>query len=652
MRTRLTLALSGVSLLLPWASLQALPNGESALDELLAIPVSAASKLEQTSMRAPASVMIITAEEISRFGWQTVAEALSSVTGLYLSYDRNYSYVGVRGFSRPTDYNSRILVMLDGMRVTEGVYGSAAIGTDLPLEMRAVERIEIVRGPGSAAFGTAAMLAVVNVVTRDPASSSGGAVAVEGGDFDRVAGSVRGVTSSKRRLRIAWSALASSSGGADHFYPEYESEAGGGVSEDADWDRNRGMSVRASYDAFRFSAYASSRSKGIPTGAYETDLGDRRDATTDSWTLLGIGWSRAFAAGWSVQARAQAGKYAYDGIYPADGVLYLDSTDNNWWSAELQATWEPRPESRSTAGIEWRENRKADFRYFDELGNVYFDIDLPYRIAALYAEQEFQLTEALLLTLGARYDDYSISEGAFSPRLALVYLPNRTNSLKLLAGSAFRAPNAYEIADGVSGGEADMHSELEPETIESLEVVWERRFSPALMGSLSAFRFRMSDLIDQRVDSSDEHIHYVNVDSATSVGAALELSARFPSGLWIHAGASLQRANDDVSGERLSNSPEWKVNLKLSAPFAGRGRGAIEVLHEAGRDSVVSTTTEPFLLVNATLAWELARIPVSIQLQARNLLDEDYALPGGVEHRQASIPQDGRALTLRFELRF
>ncbi len=138
-------------------------NRDFSLDSLLNIKISTAAKYEQTSREAPASVTIISSEDIERFGYRTLDEVLMTVRGFYTSYDRNYSYVGIRGFSRPTDYNDRVLLLINGHTTNENFYGSAFIGTDLALNLEAVDRIEIVRGPGSALYGTGAMFAVINI---------------------------------------------------------------------------------------------------------------------------------------------------------------------------------------------------------------------------------------------------------------------------------------------------------------------------------------------------------------------------------------------------------------------------------------------------------------------------------------------------------
>ena len=97
------------------------------LDDLLNQKVSASAKYEQTVRDAAASVTIVTAQEIETFGFATLAELLSSVRSFYVSYDRNYEYVGTRGFSRPTDYNDRVLLLVDGHSINENTYGLSLI---------------------------------------------------------------------------------------------------------------------------------------------------------------------------------------------------------------------------------------------------------------------------------------------------------------------------------------------------------------------------------------------------------------------------------------------------------------------------------------------------------------------------------------------
>lgn len=152
------------------------------IDSLLNTQISTAAKYAQSASEAPASVTIISSEDIQRYGYRTLQDVFMRVFGFYVSNDRNYAYLGVRGFSRPTDYNNRIQLLINGHTLNENIFGSVSISTEFSIDLNAVERIEIVRGPGSALYGTSAMLAVVNIITKTGNSVDGLGVSGEAGN--------------------------------------------------------------------------------------------------------------------------------------------------------------------------------------------------------------------------------------------------------------------------------------------------------------------------------------------------------------------------------------------------------------------------------------------------------------------------------------
>ncbi len=168
------------------------------IEDLLRIEVQrvfGASERLQPVTEAPSSVTIVTADEIARYGYRTLADILRSVRGFYVSNDRNYSYLGVRGFARPGDYNTRVLLLINGHRVNDNVYDQAAIGADFGVDVAMFDRVEIIRGPASSLYGTSAFFAVVNVITRRGASLNGISVDLDAGTLGtgiaRVAGGRR-----------------------------------------------------------------------------------------------------------------------------------------------------------------------------------------------------------------------------------------------------------------------------------------------------------------------------------------------------------------------------------------------------------------------------------------------------------------------------
>src|SRR3984957_1080673 len=128
--------------------------------------VYGAAKFLQKAEDAAASITVVTAEDIQKHGYRTLADVLRSVRGFYVINDRNYSYVGVRGLSIPGDYNARILFLLDGHRVNDNIFDGAYVDEGFPVGVDLIDRIEIIRGPNSSVYGTGAFAAVINVITK------------------------------------------------------------------------------------------------------------------------------------------------------------------------------------------------------------------------------------------------------------------------------------------------------------------------------------------------------------------------------------------------------------------------------------------------------------------------------------------------------
>src|SRR4029077_18919075 len=165
------------------------PLPELSLEELMSIDagrVFGASERRQPVTEAPASVSFLTAEEIARYGYRTLADILRGVRGMYVSDDRNFSLIGTRWFAKQGDYNSRILLLINGHRVNDNVFGQAEIGAEFGLDAAMFERVEIIRGPASSLYGDSAFFAVINVITRSGAALDGASLTVEGGTLGTV----------------------------------------------------------------------------------------------------------------------------------------------------------------------------------------------------------------------------------------------------------------------------------------------------------------------------------------------------------------------------------------------------------------------------------------------------------------------------------
>ena len=626
------------------------------LDSLLNTRISSVSKYAQTTAEAPASVTIVSADEIREHGYRNLQEVLESVRGIYFSDDQNYAYVGTRGFGRPTDYNNRILVLVDGHTLNEHVWGSAPVGADITVNLSAIERVEVVRGPGSVLYGTSAMFGVINIVTKTGTQIDGVVVSGRVGSGGRREGAVAAGHAIGALGSVAFSGLVTHADGFDQYYAEYDAPAtNNGIVRGRDWENGFGGLASLVIGDVTARVGIVSHSKGIPTGSYGTIFGDSRPQTVDESMWAEIVVRRDLSATHHVLVRAYGDRYGYRGAYPSvDDPSYTDDGASTSEGVEGNFIWDPSSRARFTFGTEFVHVGRASYKELFAGGVVVSD-DAPLNVSSLFVQSDLEVSSMISAVVGVRLDKRSRVNAALTPRLALVTRPDSRTTLKLLYGEAFRAPSASE-ADLTTS----LYTEnpgLRPERIRTLELDLQRRVTQPLLVGMSLYHYALRDLIDQVYDG--DKLEFRNVASAT--GRGLEMQADLvPGGPFsTRATYTVQRTRDGSTGERLTNSPEQVATISGIARSKSGIRSAFTVRHETPRRTVVGTWTPAFARSDVTLGFapsELTALSWATGLDAsvrvRNLFAAAYSTPGGVEHLQAAIPQDGRVLSLSLDWTF
>ncbi|MEK6371391.1 MAG: TonB-dependent receptor [Acidobacteriota bacterium] len=611
------------------------------LDQLLETPISTGAKYDQQLSSVAASVTVITAEEIERYGWTSLADVLQATRGFYLTNDRNSIYAGLRGIGRPSDYNSRLLILIDGQTVNSTIFGAAPVGNDLALDLGMVEKIEIVRGPGSALYGTHAMLAVINVFTKNADAIDGVTISALGGSHGKRGAAVRAGKVLANGLRLTASGSWQETDGADLFFPEYDSpQTNHGVSEKLDYEDLHGFRLTLEKGGFKLSASTRTSTKGLPTASFDTVFNADSSA---SWTdeLVVAEYRRKFGRNATMELRSYWDHGHGTGVYPYD-VLGIEDSFSSTVGGEARLHLDLSPNHRLTAGGEYATSRPTTYGYV--AGDFKVDLRRPYDVTSYYLQYEGHPSPRLGFVAGIRRDHFSATADAINPRAAILFTPNRSTTLKLLYGSAFRSPNVYEsfYEDSLTPWKA--HPDLKPETIRTTELVWEQRLSPETLLVGSAFRINADNLIDEELEPVDQIYWYNNVGSMKSNGVELGLNVRRTDGVWAHLSGSAQRA---ATSEGLtSNSPRFLLKGGLStSPWAPLHAG-IEGIFEASRRTRDGDKTDPFLLLNGVVSKQLGK-SLRLALTVRNLLDGRYSTPVGPELLPQAIRQDGRTLMLK-----
>lgn len=639
--------------------LPALPT----LEQLLTMEVErvfGASRFQQSVLEAPASVSIITHEDIERFGYRTLGDILRVTRGFYVSSDRNYSYVGVRGFSRPGDYNTRVLLLVDGHRLNDNIYDQAMIGTEFPIDVELIERVEVVRGASSSLYGTSAFFGVVNVITK------------RAGELGGFSGSAELASLGTRRVRGTFARLFSNGvsaavsvtgyhadGQRRLFYPELSAVTRtGGVASRMDRDGFSQLFATVRAGGWKAQAVWGARDKVIPTGAFDTAFDDDRTRTRDLRGYVDASYDRTLGAT-TLQWRGAYDRYAYDGTYAseqAEGVdpdPYQDSGRGEWLSTEATVRRDAGKAHHVTAGFELRENIRQDqAAFYSVSGTPVLDDRRRSRVWALFGQDEFRISSRVRLNAGIRHDSYSLSGGSTSPRAALIVSARPDAALKVTYGEAFRAPNVYELFYYNLATD----SSLRPERIRSAEIIWEQYFAGRVRVEASLFANRVRNLISQRAVGSGnplDDLSFHNLESTQARGFGVEAEARLDADINVQASYQYADARLRGSADRLSNSPRNLARAALTHRGAG-GRlvASTEVTFVGERLALDGTPSPAHGLWNASVAAPSLFKHITLQLDARNLLDRAYGDPGSEEHRQSLIPQDGRTVRARATWRF
>lgn len=627
------------------------------LEELSNIPISAVSKSGLTKAESPASVQVITREEIERFGYRTIGEALGHIAGFYQSTDRNYDYLGVRGFSRPGDYNSRVLILLDGHRLNDSQYDYVGIGQDSTIDLLQVERIEVVKGPSSAVWGTNALLAVINIITKSASPTSKNSITIAGGSQQTSKVVTEFSHYEPDGLSIAGSIAGTNTNGEDQlFFSELEDPINNyGISSDRDSENAIDTYLKVNYGDLQFLFNYGRRKKEIPTGSFGSVLGLPGQATTDDGYHTDLSYTHELNSSTKFLLRTYYDRvsFAGDQKYPDPdlGVYnYHDDSSAQVIGTEARIFGDWAEKLTYVSGVEYQKANPIQYHSF--INDPYFDsaadIDASFGLTSFFLDGQWAFAPKWSLSLGGRLDKYTYLNQQLNPRAGLIYKIAEQSRLKLLAGTAFRAPNSYERlyqSQGfIPGGN------LGPEKLKSYELVFEQELDMTNL-SISFYNYELNNLVSQE-SVDDGFLQYFNSGGIESRGVEFQASRRTSEGYIFDLSGTAARAADQEHDNRLSNSPLYSGAFRASLPVIKDLtylNAQIQMLGTRpdiyGNHISSECFTNLFITSKLKQNWDL-------RFGLYNIFDQVRYSPGANEHAQRVIPWLGRNLLLSMRYSF
>ena len=660
-RRRVLAAVLALGLLPAAAPAQEGPAGDKLeigsvdLESLLDLSIDSVALREERTSEASASVFVLSGEDLRRQGFRTLEEALRSVPGLFGYADGLYPMIGVRGIGLLADFTTRLLILVDGHPLNNSLaIGESYLGRDLPIPLAAVHRLEVIKGPVGSLYGSTAYLGVVNLVT------SGGPDRVEvsaHGDAAQRALRAGGATAvaSGRSGEVGWFASAEGFGarGLDQTFPELTRPdqpipAGGRIvgmdfaSAAEGYGRLawRGLTASASCGNFR---------RGLPSAPWSATVGDERNTLENRSCFAQLAFSHQLSPVFALDARAAYDRFQYWDtlIYPdppAGFGPFKDYGLDSWVSADARGTWQPRAGTRLVAGATVEAHDTIQHSYDPARPSLLEDpvngvgmgvIARSFRTLNSYLLVQQAILSSLTLHGGLTFYAHQFFGSRLTPKLAAVWQPTARDALKAIWSEGFRAPTAAEafFEDGAS---YLANPSLRPETVRSLELVYERRLSSVASVAASVFQNDYHDLIhfesvpapgvSDPTDPADYRQISRNGGALRLRGAEIASTLRWREILQAWGGFSVQTVDEP----RRPNFPGWTASLALSTralwrPLTLSVNGS--ACSARAKDPTVvggdgSTSVPAALLLNTFAALDVPRATgLTLELGVQNLLD-------------------------------
>lgn len=621
------------------------------LEDALGVQIEGASRFLQPLTEAPADVTVISAEDIQRFGYRTLAEALQSAPDVYATDGRDYTLLGIRGFGRPGDYNSRILLLTDGVKRNDPVYDQAMVGNEAPIDLDWIKQIEFVPGAASALYGGNALFGIINAVLWSGADIEGTRVVTELGSDGLARLSVLSGHQLKDGADWITGLSVYQQRGADIYFPEFDVPGiSDGIARELDGERYIKAFAKYISGDWKFNLSYSARRKNVPTAYYGTLFNMPGNYNSDNLAFADVSHAAAIDSDWSRYLRLSLGAYHFDGQYVYPGDVSRDTVSARWLSAEYRLAYTGLSGHRLLLGGEMQSAPRLDQRGIDiATATVYVDERHSDSKIGFFAQDEWQLANQWALNLGARVDKMHDYGSVASPRAALIYNPGAETTLKLIHGRAFRPANAYERFYNDDGFSQKGNSDLIPERIVSNELVAKFPLTETVHGGATYYHYRLDHLIEQIIDPVDGLAVFVNSPTFYARGLELEVETVTAAGFRLAGSLALQQLRQSFG--MPVNSPRRLLKLLADGPLFESGWTMGLNLQGIGPRATLNGSVPGYLNGNLVLRTVLSGKAGDLSLGIYNLTDKYYRDPTGPELLQDSLPSHDRQLLLRWEVR-
>jgi len=599
----LGLSLPFLTLVIKMAAAQPLPKRELLMFEEVPTVITAARR-EQPLTKAPATISIITAEEIKQSGATNIPDLFRSVPGLDF-FRVSVSDVNITARGLNTRVANRMQVFLDGRSVYEDFF-NLVFWHQLPVSLEEIERIEIVKSPTSALFGANAFSGVIHIITKQPEVLKGTHVSGTGGDFDTGTGNLihAGVVN-KVGYKVSFEYDRT-----NHFPNPLIGRTG---------DEKGREDFRGNFLAeYKFSERSrTSLSGGIDSFERDIDPGFGLVSAKGGLGFMKFNYSLANLKFQFVWNRLDTDLRST--VFPEEGSVLADT-----YQADVQHSLNLGKRNVLTGGASYR------FNSFDS--PLLIQGDREQNLFAVFLQDEWSPLENLTLTLGVRVDTHPETGVNVSPRGSVVYSPWRNHTFRVSVGRAFRNPSILEnFLDVLTplGVTILGNRDLDPEEITSYEVGYQAFLFKRLKARIDLFYNEIDRFIDSPEPTGPDQLTIPNKENGSIFGG--EFSLEFLLAEWLKGFLNYSYQEREVDLRSLGMAPHHKGNVGLNVSLKN-GFSASVFVHHVGESEGFPGHVNPYTLVNVRLGYQFKVLgnETELSLQAFNLFNDVHReIPGG-----------------------
>lgn len=639
------------------------------LEQLMQVPVTGSTLRDESLKTVPAAVTIFTREQLDRLGMDYLYELISLVPGYQLDRgaDSGVNYTMSSRGRRNGAQAREIMVVVDGRIFANPRSGS--IDSALPLiPLEQIERVEVIRGPGSALYGSSAFNGVINIITRTDVNIA----RVEMGGDDRRSASL----SLSQPLGNDWKAnlfaRAYEDNGQLFHIPDSFTKAPLSTRDprrSLDFDVTIGnvdTQIRAAYHRTASSDFYNFENTqngfNATTQVFkQLSLDQRLNWFEDVKTQLQLGY---LATGQDLQVAILGAATAAQISQPVghENFLSKGALGGSSYNLRLTNDWTINNKSSALFGVEWRReqetlarayhnydlaqlaSRKFPIRYYGDFTHyTAIGSQGSLEMGGLYGQYLRDLSDQTRLTLGVRYDHYNGIGAHTSPRLGLVHQLSDTQTLKLLYGEAYRAPSLGET--GVINNPLVVgNPNLTYEVVKTWDLIWMLNWNSTRI-SAGGFRNDYKDPMvagfvgttRTTINSSDEFSDGVEIEVQQHLTQAWSLRATYTDFFTLPKTA-FREAEQLASLELNFNQGAWNWNLLAYHQGERNALGANNSVHELA----------DFWVINSKLRYHFSE-GYNLSLQFKNLEDQYFATPAQGVNLPQGVPNRGREMSLMFD---